>query len=263
MNDGKELESYVSTVYSALLNMKGEKIIVSQRTTIIGKSGAPHELDIYYEFLSAGIKHRVAIEVKDTSRPVEKADVMEFDSKIRDIGGLIGVVVSKNGYQSGAIEYAKHWNIMLLESKDLPAIGYLIANVLAVSLLPDENSRGDPFWTIMEKDDSDYKINGNYFTIALIGSNDRYVPLMYSKRHAEILFRQYKLSEDKWAIRSLHRLTLKALNEIVEHHSRYGFKIAISFWPPGADETHLGVSFPISSHQLALEYYDESTLKID
>jgi hypothetical protein len=54
MNDGKELESYVSTVYSALLNMKGEKIIVSQRTTIIGKSGAPHELDIYYEFLSAG-----------------------------------------------------------------------------------------------------------------------------------------------------------------------------------------------------------------
>jgi hypothetical protein len=86
---------------------------------------------------------------------------------------------------------------------------------------------------------------------------------MYSKRHAEILFRQHKLSEDKWAIRGLHRLTLKALNEIVEHHSRYGFKIAISFWPPGADETYPGVNFPISSQQLALEYYDENTPKID
>ena len=262
MNDGRDFESYVSTVYSALLNMKGGKIVVSQRTTMIGKSGAPHELDIYYEFLSANVKHKVAIEVKDTTRPVEKADIMEFDAKIRDIGGLIGVVVSKNGYQSGAVEYAKHWNIMLLESKDLPAIGHLIANILAVSLLPDENCHGEPFWVIMEKDNSEYQLTGSYYTISPFGSKNRHVPLMYSKKHAEILFRQCKLDGNEWAIRGLPRYTLKGFIQLIELFESRGFEAAICFWPPGADETYPPVGFPISNEQLALEYYGEIVPKI-
>lgn len=44
----KRLESYVQFVYSSLLNMKDQGVVVSSNAIIKGRSGAKHEIDVYY-----------------------------------------------------------------------------------------------------------------------------------------------------------------------------------------------------------------------
>ncbi len=82
-NNGNSLESYVQYVYQSLLNMRNEGVVVSKNAKLRGKSGAMHEIDVFYEFVRAGIRHRVAVECKDLSRPVEKGvDFTRFARQI-------------------------------------------------------------------------------------------------------------------------------------------------------------------------------------
>lgn len=125
--------------------MRDEGVVVSKKAKLLGKSGAMHEVDVFYEFLRAGVRHRVAVECKDLSRPVEKGDITEFHGKIQDIGGISALVVSRSGYQEGARLYAKHWDVLLLNSDELPILNLLLAARLEAVALPDESYVGEPF----------------------------------------------------------------------------------------------------------------------
>ena len=107
----KDLESYVQYVYSSLLNLKDEGVVVSSNAILVGRSGARHEIDVFYQFQKTGIIHKVAFECKFLKRKVEKSSVIDFHGKIRDIGSIQGILVSKNGYQKGAKEYANHYGM--------------------------------------------------------------------------------------------------------------------------------------------------------
>ncbi|SFW82353.1 restriction endonuclease [Chitinophaga sancti] len=71
-------------------------------------------------FTKAGILHRVGIACKNTNTPIEKGQVQELESKIRDLQNVIGVIVSVNGFQQGAEAYAEDKGIIALHLKDLP-----------------------------------------------------------------------------------------------------------------------------------------------
>ncbi|RQR79117.1 hypothetical protein DIE11_17085 [Burkholderia sp. Bp9012] len=115
MKKGADWEDYVHYVYSTLLNLKGERIQVSKRTTFVLPSGETYEIDVYYEFWKAGVRHRVAIECKDWTNPVSQGQILEFHQKIKNIGNdLIGVVVSRNGYQDGAVNVAERHGMLAL-----------------------------------------------------------------------------------------------------------------------------------------------------
>ena len=62
MKPGSSLEKDVQRVYTFLLNMRDEGVVVGNPVFMTGKSGEQHEIDVYYEFTRAGIRHRVAIE---------------------------------------------------------------------------------------------------------------------------------------------------------------------------------------------------------
>lgn len=72
MSKGKELEEHVHSVYSMLLNMKDDGVIVSKNASLFSNDGIAHEVDVYYEFKRANVTHKVAIECKNTQRPLEK-----------------------------------------------------------------------------------------------------------------------------------------------------------------------------------------------
>lgn len=148
MNQGKLLEEAVQYVYSTRLNLKDEGIVVGRRVHMSGKSGASHEIDVFYEFEKAGIRHRVAIECKDWERAASKGELQEFESKIRDVGNLVGVMVSRNGYQEGAKLLAEHRDIITLTADELPSLGSLLAARIEAVALPNENYVGEPFWVI-------------------------------------------------------------------------------------------------------------------
>lgn len=258
-NDGNSLESYVQYVYQSLLNLRDEGVVVSKKAKLRGKSGAMHEVDVFYEFLRAGVRHRVAVECKDLSRPVEKGDITEFHGKVQDIGGISALVVSRNGYQEGARLYAKHWDVLLLNSDELPTLNLLLAARLEAVALPDESYVGEPFWTIMEIQNG--KVTGSYFCHSTEDGTKR-IPLVFSKQHARQMFEQAGLNSTEWAIRGLPRQVLRAFILMMELMERQKGGAMLCMRRPGEppDSPFLGV--PITRDELALEYYGEAIPRI-
>lgn len=80
---------------------------------------AKHEIDIYVEFTTFGYKTIWAIECKYWNTNVTKEKVLVLQQIIDDIGADKGVLISKKGFQSGAIRAAKKTNITLTNYADL------------------------------------------------------------------------------------------------------------------------------------------------
>jgi len=207
-NNGSRLEDYVQYVYSTLLNLKGEQIVVSRGAFLFGKREQRYKMDVYYEFKKAGIIHRVVIECKDKGRAIERDEVLTFKGKIDEIGQLRGVMVSKNGYQSGAKEYADDHDILLLTEKELPHIGSLLASRLEAVCLPDEMCIGEPFWTLMEVKNN--RLTGDYFTMVHADNIPR-VPLFISKKHAAVFHTLNKETKSSYVIRGIPQYVLRSL----------------------------------------------------
>lgn len=84
-----------------------------------GKSGASHQIDLYWEFKIAGIKHCVAVECKDYNRAIGKDKIEAFKSVLDDLQDNVkGIFVSRKGYQKGAKAFAESYGIGLLEIRE-------------------------------------------------------------------------------------------------------------------------------------------------
>lgn len=110
---GNELENVVQCIYQAILNSEGYNIEVKRNVTLIGKSGASSEFDIFWVFQIAGETHKVAIECKNYSNTLSVDKVREFSAKLNDFNGIRGIMVTRVGYQQGAIDFAKYNGISL------------------------------------------------------------------------------------------------------------------------------------------------------
>lgn len=210
---GRKLEEYAQYVYRMLLNLRDENIEVEHNVSILGRSGAKHQIDVYYEFERAAVKHRVAIECKNENRAVHKGEVQEFHSKISDIGDITGIMISKNGYQKGARDFAAFYDILAITEEDLPTINMLVGDRLQSVLLPSESYIGEPFWTIMETRDD--QVTGSYLTCPVQREKDEeFIPLFISKVHAQKYAQCYP-KEEKWVVRGLPQHSLRVLTEIL------------------------------------------------
>ena len=147
------LEDHVRYVHQALLDLKGENLLVARDVTVRGRKDQDHQIDVYYEFELAGLRHRVAIECKNMQRPLEKERVMAFSSKINDCLGMRGCIVAANGYQSGAKTFADDNGITALTLSDLPSIGQILGMSLEVRAIPSSSNIGHPFWAIYSIDE--------------------------------------------------------------------------------------------------------------
>lgn len=115
-NSGKEYEDLVAKIYSKLNKQDGfPNIKLQQNVKLKDKIGIEHQIDIYWEFQLAGIVYRMAVECKDHGRAVEMKDMEAFAHVLQEIGGINGIFVSKNGFQSGAVAVAKANGIQLME----------------------------------------------------------------------------------------------------------------------------------------------------
>lgn len=262
MKPGSSLEKDVQRVYTSLLNMRDEGIVVGTNIVMKGKSGAPNEIDVYYEFERAGIKHRVAIECKDWATPVAKRDINGFDSKLKDIGNITGVVISRNGYQSGAIDFAKFNDIILMRFEDLPSFGNLLAERLKTVALPDESYIGEPFWTIMEVRNG--KTTGSHFSTDLFNTGLKIIPLTYSKQLADRMFIELSLDPSKWAVRGLPKFAFRAFLIHLDLYEKKNIAVAsICFSPPRAEPKSRWIGIQVSREDLINDYYGEPIPSID
>ncbi len=70
------------------------------------------EVDVYIEAPHELVKH-IICECKYWGTPVTKEKIHAFRTVIHDCGAELGIIISKNGYQSGAIEAATFSNVRL------------------------------------------------------------------------------------------------------------------------------------------------------
>ncbi|MFJ7793742.1 restriction endonuclease [Pseudomonas sp. NPDC096950] len=262
MKPGKSLEKDVQRIYSFLLNMRDEGVTVGNSVFIVGKSGLQHEVDVYYEFARAGVRHRVAIECKDWAGGISKGQVLEFESKLRDIGNITGVIVSRNGYQSGADKYAKFHEILPLVFDDLPSFNNLLAERLKTVALPGDDYIGEPFWIIMEIRNG--KVTGSHYANKDPISGKDLIPLTYSKYHAERLFRDAGLDPTRWAVRGLPRFALRAFLITLElYEKKMNGGALICFLPPGSKPDAQFIGIHASREDLTNEYFGEPIPSIE
>lgn len=209
MNTGADFESYVHFVYETLLNLKGEQIQVARRTTFKLASGETYEIDVYYEFTRVGVRHRVGIECKDWKSPVKQGQILEFHQKLKNIGeDIVGVFVSRVGYQSGALAVAKRHNILTLAAEDIPTIPNVLAGLIKTAWIPEDHCAGEPFWCIAELSDNPSQGTGVYF--ALPPDCPLRLPLFLSRKHA-IALHQRLPDKEEYGVFGLPQYKLRGM----------------------------------------------------
>jgi len=219
MPSGRELEGDVQQIYSYLLNMKDEGIVVALRASLIGRTGTRHEMDVYYCFERAGVRHQVGIECKDLKKAASLKEVRDFDSKLRDIGNIVGIFVSRNGLQRGAQKFANEQRIITLRFDELPSLRTLIADRIQSIAFPEPDAVGQPFWTIMEMMDG--KLTGSYYALQ-DGDGGLTMPLTFSRGQAKSLYDLLGLDSNRWQIRGLPQYSLRAFILLLELQERRG-----------------------------------------
>ncbi|MGZ6298791.1 MAG: restriction endonuclease, partial [Parachlamydiaceae bacterium] len=108
-------ERLVQELHQALLHSDGvENINVLHNVKIKGRSGATHQIDVYWEFKLAGVTYKTCIECKHYNTSVKKSHIASFSAVLEDIGNSTGIFATTEGYQQGAVLFAQAKGIRLL-----------------------------------------------------------------------------------------------------------------------------------------------------
>ncbi|MDQ0647303.1 hypothetical protein QFZ53_001499 [Microbacterium natoriense] len=214
---GEFFESYIRYMYDSLLAQQAEEVTVQRRVKVEDTHGSSFEIDVLYEFSVAGVRHRVAIECKDTRRPIGRDDVIAFVGKVKGLSHTIGVFISRRGFQAGALKYLDDHGIEHFDGTQIPHFGQLLANRIAAVALPGAQTHGAPFWGLAETTDD--KVTGNWLLVPDPDSSRRrwprvrtppmLFPLFLSKPAAE-QFRR-RIGAEDYAVRGISQPTLRLL----------------------------------------------------
>src|SRR5271157_1218147 len=89
-----------------------QTIVVEPSKILHGKSGATHQVDVYWEFVAGAEACKCAIEAKHWDKPVSRRELSRFRAVLNDLQGQHkGVFVASSGYQKGARNYAERYGI--------------------------------------------------------------------------------------------------------------------------------------------------------
>lgn len=118
MRKYEEYEIQAKDIFVATLtDCKEITIEVKHNVRMQGKA-SKHQIDVFWKYQKGEEVNTIAIECKNYRDKVGIGVIRDFHSVINDIGNISGIVVSKNGFQKGAKEYAKYYNITLKELRE-------------------------------------------------------------------------------------------------------------------------------------------------
>ncbi len=90
-----------------------EGFIVEHRELLQAPDGR-YEIDVTARFRALGVDFLVLVECKDHVRPIEREDVQILADRKRATAAQKAILFSTNGFQRGAIEYARVHGIALV-----------------------------------------------------------------------------------------------------------------------------------------------------
>jgi restriction system protein len=110
--DGAEFERLVAE----LLREAGRDLpdFRIEQQEMVSTHDGQYRIDVTLRFSQLGVQFVVLVECKDHARPVEREDVQVLADKKRAAGAHKAIVFSTNGFQRGAIDYARSHGIALV-----------------------------------------------------------------------------------------------------------------------------------------------------
>ena len=133
-----EYEKVVGAVVDSFSKVTNLETIGSGRSNLIeGWSGVQHQIDVTFRHKET--KELLLVECKQWNYFVELRNVLEFHSRIRDIGKKeneepLGFMVTTKGYDPGAATYASKYDIQLNRVKDATEYSIVFAKRLGIVL---------------------------------------------------------------------------------------------------------------------------------
>lgn len=108
----KDYEIFVTSLHAEL----GE---ASHNVKLPGKSGTQHQIDCVLEKQEGIYTYKTIVSCKHWNTKVKKEHVMTWKETVDDCKANAGAIFSLNGFQSGAIKYAKHHGLYLFHIKEV------------------------------------------------------------------------------------------------------------------------------------------------
>jgi len=165
MNTGKEYEILTQTIFNQIVNQNSVETINVQRDVTLQGIVSSHQIDVYWEFKHADIIYYTIIQCKDWNSPVKQEHLFTLNQVLQDLPHQPrGIVVTKTGYQEGALEFAKAHGIELFELREFSEedakgrIQTILINIIAY--IPHSNIVGfesDTLWVNNYLKDHDIK----------------------------------------------------------------------------------------------------------
>jgi Restriction endonuclease len=116
--NGREYEVLVQEIFQQLLNQDSVGNVLVEHD--VRKKGivTSHQIDVYWEFSVAGITYRTVVQAKNWAKPVDQGELLKFNAVLSDLPGQpLGIIVTAQGYQEGALEVADAHGIKIYELK--------------------------------------------------------------------------------------------------------------------------------------------------
>ncbi|MCX2431113.1 restriction endonuclease [Pedobacter sp. GR22-10] len=112
--DWKEFEFFVADIYS-----ESSEVIVQHDITLLGKSNAKRQIDVYITQKTKLHTYTTIVECKRWKKPVTRQVIDILFASLEDLNASKGVIFTTHGYEEGAIKYAKNKNIDIFIVRDI------------------------------------------------------------------------------------------------------------------------------------------------
>jgi len=135
----EEYESLVAEIFRQLKGYGRYRVETQKKRP--GASGQPYTFDVWAERADGlGLHHRVGIECKNWNAKVGVDIVQQFRSVLQDTATHKGIIVSREGFQSGAIKVATSAGVSLIRCSQAGEIDVVVRRMRGRGASPD--SRG-------------------------------------------------------------------------------------------------------------------------
>ena len=82
-----DYELLVREIFQQLLNQDSVPNILVEHDVVKQGTKTTHQIDVYWEFKSAGITYRTVVQAKNWAKPIDKGEVLKLESVLRDLPG--------------------------------------------------------------------------------------------------------------------------------------------------------------------------------
>jgi hypothetical protein len=139
---GLAYEQLVQGVFQEILGQNHADTIAVEHDVVVKGESTFHQIDVRWRFKLAGITYTTVVQAKNCESRISQAAVLAFRAVLDDISGQPrGVMVTRVGYQRGALAVAKSHGIRLFTLRQAPIFHITMTTVGRATMRLDTANR--------------------------------------------------------------------------------------------------------------------------